>query len=203
MAPKVYMSIGTIKDIIGIRLNFKFNQDVDTYEKIEDALKVNLNVYTKITKKPVYITKNKYALTIEFDIVSAQNHYTLDIISGGKYNKGDLKEQHLKLFRSMYNTLDDEDDEEITECDKQVETIKRELGIHNSHIINIYGVIKYLIHNAFKYFELDPIDEINEYEKWLKPYGMNAKLYAKKETEIEDYYDYDVNGMYGLYIIFC
>ena len=186
MAPKVYMSEKTVRDIIGKILNFEFNKDVDTYEKIEDALKVNLNVYTKKTNKQIYITKNKYSLTIEFNIISAQN------------NTGELKEQHLKLQRSMNNECDDEEeDEEEIEDNKKVEMIKKELGIYNSHIINIAGVIKYLIHDAVKYFKFDPLDEVNEYEKWLKPYGMKAKLYAEKEKEIVDYYDYDVNGLYG------
>ena len=185
MTTKFYMSEETVRDIIGKILNFKFDKDVNTYEKIEDALKVNLNVYTKKTNKPVYITKNRYSLTIEFNIISAQ------------HSTGELKEQHLKLERSMNNECDDEEEEEISEDDQKVEMIKKELGIYNSHIINIAGVIKKLLHDTFKYFKLDPIDEINEYEKWLKPYGMKAKLYAEKEKEIEDYYDIDVNGMYG------
>lgn len=170
---KKSMSIKTVKSIIENTFQIDFDESVNTYEKIENSLKMNMDVIAGEKKKIVYKSKGKYTLTFVFEIETI--------------TKGKIKDMHNSLRLSSENHYKE------VKAEEDIQEVKKELGIHNNYIKDVYGIVKYYLHDAFEYFKIDDIDE-KEY-KWLELVGMKAKLYSAKCSFI-DFYDYDVNSMY-------
>ena len=169
-----YMTFETLRGIVEETFNMKFNEDVDTFEKIEKALHTNMDVITKSKTKPIfYESPHKYMRSIVFKIETEKT--------------GEIMDMHKKLGDSCGKY-----DKTLKE-DQEIREVKKELGICNCWVKDKLGIVRYLLHEAFKYFKFDDIED-DEY-KWLNLIGMKAKLYASKCGFIA-YYDYDVNSMY-------
>ena len=134
---KKSMSIKTVKSIIENTFQIDFDESVNTYEKIENSLKMNMDVIAGEKKKIVYKSKGKYTLTFVFEIETI--------------TKGKIKDMHNSLRLSSENHYKE------VKAEEDIQEVKKELGIHNNYIKDVYGIVKYYLHDAFEYFKIDDI----------------------------------------------
>ena len=90
---KKSMSIKTVKSIIENTFQIDFDESVNTYEKIENSLKMNMDVIAGEKKKIVYKSKGKYTLTFVFEIETITKGKVKDMHNSLRLSSGKLRQR--------------------------------------------------------------------------------------------------------------
>ena len=149
------------------KIQTKINK-IEELEQIEKELKINIDVYAN--EKHPYISKKEYPLSIEFMIKNSED--------------GKIKDQHNLLRMSAQFSRNKENG-----IDQLVEELKLPTNLKT-----FVNVAKYLLHDSFKYYKMDPISW--EEKSILDTIGMKARYYSKP-GQVKNIYDYDINSMHS------